>query len=291
MNTDQVTSPIVRYRTAKSSGLKIFYREAGELNMPAVLLLHGFPTSSHMFRGLIPLLADRYRVIAADLPGFGFTEAPPRTQFKYTFGCCWRHRRFHAHHRLDRYARSMFSIRRTPGFRLALAHPERVTGIISQNGNAYEEGLGDAWNPIQKYWKEPTRPTATRSAPSWALMEQSSSMSTARPTRVQPEAYWLDTVLLQRPGNTEIQLDLFLDYANNIKLYPAFQDYFRKHQPPFLATWGQNDPFFYPAGRKGVPARHTQGQGRLLRHGTLRAGDACPRDRNRDSRVPGPASW
>jgi pimeloyl-ACP methyl ester carboxylesterase len=239
------------HRFADVDGRKIFYREAGADTSPALLLLHGFPTSSHMFRDLIPALADDYHVVAPDLPGFGFSEAPDRAQFRYTFD----HLadvidRFTAVARLTRYAIYVFDYGAPVGFRLAMGHPERITAIISQNGNAYEEGLSEGWNPIQRYWKEPTpenraalrsflTPEATKGQYVYGVQEES---------LVAPESYTLDSALLARPGNDEIQLDLFLDYASNVALYPKFQEYFRTRRPPLLAVWGKNDPFFLPAG-------------------------------------------
>jgi len=232
-------------------GLKIFYREAGADTSPAVLLLHGFPTSSHMFRNLIPALANDYHVVAPDLPGFGFSEAPDRAQFRYTFD----HLadvidRFTAAARLARYAIYVFDYGAPVGFRLATGHPERITAIISQNGNAYEDGLSEGWNPIQRYWKEPTaknraalRNFLTPEATKWQYTHGVQDESL-----VAPESYTLDSALLARPGNDEIQLDLFLDYASNVALYPKFQEYFRTHRPPLLAVWGKNDPFFLPSG-------------------------------------------
>jgi pimeloyl-ACP methyl ester carboxylesterase len=248
------------YRTITVDGLRIFYREAGRPEAPAVLLLHGFPTSSHMFRDLIPLLAQRYRVVAPDLPGFGFSDAPDRSAFDYTFdrladviG------RFTDAVGLARFALYVFDYGAPIGFRLALAHPERITAIVSQNGNAYEEGLSEGWNPIQAYWREPTEarraalrdflaPEATRSQYTYGVPDEA---------LVAPESYTLDSTLLARPGNAEIQLDLFLDYASNVALYPRVQAYLRGHRPPLLAVWGRNDPFFVPAGaeafRRDVP--------------------------------------
>jgi pimeloyl-ACP methyl ester carboxylesterase len=239
------------HRFADVDGRKIFYREAGADTSPVLLLLHGFPTSSHMFRDLIPALADDYHVVAPDLPGFGFSEAPDRAQFRYTFD----HLadvidRFTAVARLTRYAIYVFDYGAPVGFRLAMGHPERITAIISQNGNAYEEGLSEGWNPIQRYWKEPTpenraalrsflTPEATKGQYVYGVQEES---------LVAPESYTLDSALLARPGNDEIQLDLFLDYASNVALYPKFQEYFRTRRPPLLAVWGKNDPFFLPAG-------------------------------------------
>jgi pimeloyl-ACP methyl ester carboxylesterase len=239
------------YRQATVDGSKIFYREAGPKNAPSILLLHGFPTSSHMFRELIPALADRYHVVAPDLPGFGFSDAPDRKQFRYTFENLAKViDRFTQTIGLDRYAIYFFDYGAPVGLRLALAHPERVTAIVSQNGNAYEEGLSEGWNPIQKYWKEPT--AENRAALRAFLQPETTKWQYTHGTQdeslVAPEAYTLDSALLARPGNDEIQLDLFLDYASNIALYPKFQEYFRTKRPPTLAVWGKNDPFFLPPG-------------------------------------------
>ncbi|MGO9132441.1 MAG: alpha/beta fold hydrolase [Methylovirgula sp.] len=241
----------VWHRTTEVDGIKIFYREAGSADAPAVLLLHGFPTSSHMFRGLIPALADSYRVIAPDLPGFGFSEAPERSRFPYTFA----HLAEVIDHftevlGLHRFALFVFDYGAPVGFRLALKHPERVTALISQNGNAYEEGLSEGWNPIQAYWRNPSE--ANRQALRDFLKPETTKWQythgVADETLIAPESYTLDSALLARPGNDEIQLDLFLDYASNVALYPAFQDYLRKHRPPLLAVWGRSDPFFLPPG-------------------------------------------
>jgi pimeloyl-ACP methyl ester carboxylesterase len=239
------------YHHAIVDGSKIFYREAGSKTAPTILLLHGFPTSSHMFRNLIPALADRYHVVAPDLPGFGFSDAPDRARFRYTF----EHLaevidKFTQTIGLDRFAIYVFDYGAPVGLRMALAHPERITAIISQNGNAYEEGLSQGWNPIQKYWKEATKenraalrdfltPEATKSQYLYGVLDE---------TLVAPETYQLDSALLARTGNDEIQLDLFLDYASNVALYPKFQEYFRAKQPPLLAVWGKSDPFFLPPG-------------------------------------------
>jgi len=239
------------YQYAAVGDHKIFYREAGPKTAPPVLLLHGFPTSSHMFRNLIPLLAERYHVIAPDLPGFGFSSAPDRTRFRYTFEHLAKTiGSFTEVIGLNRFAIYVFDYGAPVGLRLALEHPERITAIISQNGNAYEEGLSQGWNPIQKYWKEPTAenraalrdfltPDATKGQYLYGVPDE---------TLVAPEAYALDSALLARPGNDEIQLDLFLDYASNVSLYPKFQEYFRARRPPLLAVWGKNDPFFLPPG-------------------------------------------
>jgi pimeloyl-ACP methyl ester carboxylesterase len=239
------------YKNATVDGYNVFYREAGPKDSPTILLLHGFPTSSHMFRELIPALADHYHVVAPDLPGFGFSDAPDRKRFSYTFEQLAKiidH--FTQIIGLERYAIYVFDYGAPVGLRLALAHPERITAIISQNGNAYEEGLSQGWSPIEKYWKDPTpgnraalrdflTPDATRSQYLYGVQDE---------TRVAPEAYTLDSALLARPGNDEIQLDLFLDYASNVALYPKFQEYFRTKQPPLLAVWGKSDPFFLPPG-------------------------------------------
>jgi pimeloyl-ACP methyl ester carboxylesterase len=242
---------MIKYQHATVDGHKIFYREAGPKTAATILLLHGFPTSSHMFRNLIPALADRYHVVAPDLPGFGFSDAPDRKQFRYTFEQLAKViGSFIETIGLERFAIYVFDYGAPVGFRLALAHPERITAIISQNGNAYEEGLSDGWNPIQKYWKEPTaenraalreflKPEATQ----WQY-----SHGVPDTALLAPEAYQLDSALLARPGNDEIQLDLFLDYASNVALYPKFQEYFRTKRPPLLAVWGKNDPFFLPPG-------------------------------------------
>jgi pimeloyl-ACP methyl ester carboxylesterase len=239
------------YQHANVDSSRIFYREAGAKDTPVVLLLHGFPTSSHMFRNLIPLLADQFHVLAPDLPGFGFSDAPDRERFRYTFENLAKViDRFTQTLGLRRYAIYVFDYGAPVGFRLALVHPERITAIISQNGNAYEEGLSQGWNPIQKYWKEPTsknrealreflKPQATKSQYLYGVRDT---------TLVAPECYELDASLLARPGVDEIQLDLFLDYASNVAMYSRFQEYFRTAQPPLLAVWGDSDPFFVPAG-------------------------------------------
>ena len=242
---------MIHYHYATIEGHKIFYREAGAKDAPTLLLLHGFPTSSHMFRNLIPLLADRYHVIAPDLPGFGFSQSPGREDFRYTFeNLAHVVDHFTEEIHLDRYSIYIFDYGAPVGLRLALAHPERITAIISQNGNAYEEGLSQGWNPIQRYWKDPT--PANRAALKDFLTPEATKSQflhgVADETLVAPEAYELDSALLSRAGNEEIQLDLFLDYASNVALYPKFQAYFRTHHPPLLAVWGKNDPFFLPPG-------------------------------------------
>jgi pimeloyl-ACP methyl ester carboxylesterase len=250
----------IAYRHASIDGKRIFYREAGKPTAPAILLLHGFPTSSHMFRNLIPLLADRYRVVAPDLPGFGFSDAPDRAQFKYGFDrLADVIDRFTETIGLARFAIYVFDYGAPVGFRLALAHPERITAIISQNGNAYVEGLSEGWNPIQAYWKAPT---PENRAALRAFLEPDTARwqyvhGVVDETLVAPESYTLDSALLARPGNDEIQLDLFLDYASNVALYTKIQGYLRRKRPPLLAVWGKNDPFFLPPGaeafRRDIP--------------------------------------
>jgi pimeloyl-ACP methyl ester carboxylesterase len=244
---------MTKNQTIKTNGINLFYREAGKPQAPAVLLLHGFPTSSHMFRNLIPRLAETYHVVAPDMPGFGFSDAPPRGEFKYTFENLARAiGGFTEKLGLKRFAIYIFDYGAPVGLRLALAHPERIAAIISQNGNAYEEGLSEGWNPIQNYWKEPS--AANRAALRDFLKPEATKWQythgVADQSLVAPESYTLDSALLARPGNDEIQLDLFLDYASNVALYPEFQTFFRNHHPPLLAVWGQNDPFFLPAGAK-----------------------------------------
>jgi pimeloyl-ACP methyl ester carboxylesterase len=238
------------YHTQDVNGLKVFYRQAGALDAPTVLLLHGFPTSSHMFRDLIPVLAPHYRVIAPDLPGFGFSDAPSTSRFTYTFDrLADVMEKFTESLGLGRYALYVFDYGAPVGLRLAIRHPERITAIVSQNGNAYEDGLSAAWNPIQKYWEDPS-PENRTSLKAFLAPESTKWQYThgADESRVAPESYALDSALLARPGNEDVQLDLFLDYASNVKLYPRFQEYFRIHRPPTLAVWGKTDPFFLPAG-------------------------------------------
>ena len=238
----------LHYRKVDVDGLEIFYREAGSRGAPNLLLLHGFPTASHMFRDLIPLLSDRFHVIAPDLPGFGQSAMPGR-------GCTFDRMagiidRFTEILSLDRYAIYVFDYGAPTGFRLAAKHPERITAIISQNGNAYEEGLSEGWSPIRAYWENasPANREALRAflKPETTVWQYTHGVPDA--TAVSPDGYSLDNFYLQRAGADELQLDLFADYKSNVALYPAFQKYFRTHQPPFLAIWGRNDPFFLPAG-------------------------------------------
>lgn len=242
----------VRYQHVDADGVKVFYREAGEPDAPVVLLLHGFPSSSHMYRDLIPHLATRYRVIAPDLPGFGFTEVPADRDYHYSFDNLAKTvGSFVETLGLNRYALYVFDYGAPVGLRLAVAHPERVTALISQNGNAYLEGLGDAWDPIREYWQNPI--AANREVIRNAVLNIDGvryqyEHGVTHPELIAPESYTLDVLLMQRPGNDEIQLDLFLDYANNLKLYPAFQAFFKQTQVPTLVIWGKHDPFFIPPG-------------------------------------------
>lgn len=241
----------ISYRKASVDGLNIFYREAGRADAPTVLLMHGFPSSSHMYRDLIPLLAQDFHVIAPDLPGFGQSDVPSHTEFAYTFAnLASVMTRFTEQLKLDRFAVYVFDYGSPVGLRMGLQHPERITAIVSQNGNAYEEGLSDGWNPIRQYWQTPTQ--ANREALRMLLTAETTywqySHGVPDVTAISPDGYTLDAHYLARPGVDEAQLDLFLDYASNVALYPAFQDYFRTHRPPLLAVWGRNDPFFLPAG-------------------------------------------
>jgi pimeloyl-ACP methyl ester carboxylesterase len=241
----------IRYLTAEADGFKVFYREAGDTEAPKLLLLHGFPTSSHMFRELIPLLADRFHIVAPDLPGFGLSDMPAREHFSYTFANVARViERFTEVIGFDRFAMYVFDYGAPTGFRLAVRHPERITAIISQDGNAYEEGLSDGWTPIRAYWEDPS--LAKRNALRAFLTPETTrwqyTQGVPDPSMVSPDGQNLDNFYLMRPGADEIQLDLLGDYKSNVALYPTFQDYFRTHKPPLLAVWGKNDPFFVPPG-------------------------------------------
>ena len=246
-----VPYPRTSFHTVEADGVRVFYREAGPVDAPVLLLLHGYPSSSHMFRELIPRLATRYRLIAPDLPGFGFTSVPEARKYRYSFdSLATTIGAFVDALGLKLYTLYVFDYGAPVGFRLAIAHPERVTAIVSQNGNAYDDGLGDAWDPIRRYWAEPTaehrdalRQILTLEGTRWQYTH-----GVPNPEKVAPESYTLDAALLERPGVKDIQLDLFLNYASNIALYPVFQKYFREARPPLLAIWGKNDPFFIPPG-------------------------------------------
>jgi len=241
----------IRYRKVPVDGINVFYREAGTANSMKLLLLHGFPSAGHMFRDLIPQLADRFHIVAPDLPGFGQSDMPSRNDFKYTFA--------NISHviddftdsiRFDRYAVYVFDYGAPVGFRLAVKNPEKINAIISQNGNAYVEGLSDGWNPIRAYWKDNSQVNreALRGflAPETTVWQYTHGVPD--PTAVSPDGYSLDNFYLGRPGVAEVQLDLFGDYQSNVALYPKFQEYFRAHRPRLLAAWGKNDPFFLPSG-------------------------------------------
>lgn len=245
------TKPQVHYRFEQVGDVNIFYREAGDPAAPTVLLLHGFAASSYMWRDVIAALADGYHVIAPDLPAFGFTESPERGRYDYTFANLAKTvGQFTEQLKLDRYAIGVHDYGAPVGWRLALAHPSRVTAIISQNGNAYEEGLSTGWEPIQKYWSNPTQENRdalndfpTPESIKWQYVEGVTDTSA-----VAPDAYTLEGAKISQPGMADIQLDLLLDYATNVEKYPDFQAYFREHQPPLLAVWGKHDPFFLPPG-------------------------------------------
>ena len=250
-----------QFKTIDVDGTDIFYREAGDRSHPAILLLHGFPSSGHMFRDLIPELADRFHVVAPDLPGFGQSAMQPRETFRYSFD----HiadviDRFTEAVGLDRFAIYIFDYGAPVGLRIAAKHPERITAIVTQNGNAYVEGLSAAFNPVQAYWADPSE--ANRAALRGFLAPQTTlfqyTHGVADPSLVSPDGRTLDDYYLARPGADEIQLDLLLDYASNVAAYERFQAYFRGHQPPLLAVWGKNDPFFVPAGveafRRDLPS-------------------------------------
>ncbi|MEY8771702.1 alpha/beta fold hydrolase [Erwinia sp. ACCC 02193] len=250
-DTASAVASQVHYRYEQVDNVRIFYREAGNPEAPALLLLHGFAASSFMFRDLIPELAGRYHVIAPDLPAFGFTEAPARGEYAYTFSQLAKTiGQFTEQLKLNSYALMVHDYGAPVGWRLAVAHPERVTAIISQNGNAYEEGLGESWAPIQRYWHDPGQQNrnALQDFPTPASIKWQYLEGVTDKSLISPDGYTLEGLQISRPGNADIQLDLVLDYASNVAMYPDFQQYFRDYQPPLLAVWGQNDPFFLPAG-------------------------------------------
>ena len=250
----------IKYQTADVDGFKVFYREAGPSDGRKLLLLHGFPSAGHMFRDLIPLLADRIHVVAPDLPGFGQSDMPPRGKFSYTFDNIAKViERFTEVIGFDRFAVYVFDYGAPTGFRLAVRHPERITAIISQNGNAYEEGLSTGWNPIRAYWQDSSEANRSKLrdflAPQMTIWQYTEGVSDT--SLVSPDGYSLDNFYLARRGADEVQLDLFGDYKSNVALYPTFQKYFRAHKPRLLAAWGRHDPFFLPPGaeafRRDIP--------------------------------------
>jgi len=257
----------ISYRTTDVNGLTVFYRESGPSDAPKLLLLHGFPSAGHMFRDLIPQLADRFHVVAPDLPGFGQSDMPNRDSFIYSFEALTDViEGFTDEVGLDRYALYVFDYGAPIGFRLAVRRPERIAAIVTQNGNAYEAGLSDGWDPIRAYWREPTQ--ANRDAIRSLLQPETTvwqyTHGVTDPSSVSPDGYTLDNHYLARPCADEIQLDLFLNYASNIELYPAFQEYFRTHRPPLLAIWGRNDPFFLPVGAEAFKRDIPDADVRLL---------------------------
>jgi pimeloyl-ACP methyl ester carboxylesterase len=257
--------PAVHFRRVQADGVEVFYREAGPADAPVILLLHGFPASSFQFRELIPRLADRYRVIAPDLPGFGFTNVPAERRYVYTFDALAETiDKFTQALNLSKYVLYIFDFGAPTGLRLAVAHPERVTAIVSQNGNAYEEGFGAPWETLRKFWKDESKENReiVRKALGADGIRFQYLHGVSDPNLVAPESYTLDIALIERPGNMDIQLDLHLDYRNNVAVYPKFHDYFRTHQPPLLAIWGKNDAFFVPPGaeafKKDIPKAQVQ---------------------------------
>jgi pimeloyl-ACP methyl ester carboxylesterase len=246
-------SVTVRYKTVKVGDLDIFYREAGPKDAPTLLLLHGFPTSSQMFRNLIPAIADRYHVVAPDYPGYGHSSMPPHDKFAYSFDNLAKVMdEFTEKVGLTRYALYVMDYGAPVGYRLAVKHPERVTAIVVQNGNAYDEGLdNDFWKPIKAYWNEPNskaKRDAIRNLVTYEATKWQYVTGVKDPDLVSPDGAAHDQFLLDRKGNDEIQLDLFLSYGSNPPLYPSWQEYFRKHQPPMLIVWGKNDQIFPAAG-------------------------------------------
>jgi pimeloyl-ACP methyl ester carboxylesterase len=241
----------IQYHNIEVNGLNVFYREAGAKNAPTILLLHGYPTSSFMFRNLIPILSTDYHVIAPDLPGFGYSDAPGHEHFDYTFDNLYKTMQaFIEKLELKRFALYVFDYGAPVGFRLAVANPEKITGIISQNGNAYVEGLSGEWNPIQQYWKDPSAENrnALKGFVSKEMTKFQYLQGVADPSLIAPETYTLDQHFLDRPGSLDIQLDLLRDYKTNVELYLKFQAYFREKLPKFLAVWGNKDPYFLPTG-------------------------------------------
>ncbi|WP_397473727.1 alpha/beta fold hydrolase [Pusillimonas sp.] len=256
-----------RYEFIQVDDVEVFYRDAGPRDAPVILLLHGFPSASHMFRDLIPLLADRFRLIAPDLPGFGQTRSPPRGAFEYTFNnLADVISGFTEAMSLDRYALYVFDYGAPVGLRVAMRNPDRVWAIVSQNGNSYIEGFSDQWGPWETYWREPNAANreACRESLSPEVIRNWQYGTGAEPELLSPDGYELDIAYMARPGAEEIQLDLILDYRSNVALYSAFQSYFREHLPPLLAVWGRHDPAFVPAGAAAYKQDLPEAEVRLL---------------------------
>lgn len=250
-NAANTSATNIHYRQTKVNGQTIFYREAGQSGAPIILLLHGYPSSSHMFRNLIPILSVKYHVIAPDLPGFGYSDAPDRTKYAYTFdNLAKTMQSFIDQIGLKRFAVYVFDYGAPVGFRLATANPEKITGIISQNGNAYEEGLSKIWDPIQKYWQNDTSENRNALKDTYTIEGTKFQYFTgvSDTSLIAPESYTFDQYFLDRPESLEIQLDLIKDYKSNVMLYPKFHEYFRTYKPKLLAVWGNKDPFFLPPG-------------------------------------------
>ena len=255
------------YHRVDVDDISVFYRRAGDPTKPTLLLLHGFPSSSHMFRDLIPMLADRFHLIAPDIPGFGQSDSPSRAKFSYTFDNLAKViARFIEILGIERFALYAFDIGAPIGFRIAMGHPERVAAIISQNGNAYEDALGEVWEPIRRYWADPTKPNreALREIMKPAAIRWQYEHGVSRLPLISPDGYSLDAFYMARPDAEEIQLDIALDYASNVAMYPAFQAYFREHQPRLLAIWGDKDPFFLAVGAEAFRRDLPNAEVRLL---------------------------
>lgn len=247
------TIPLTRISTVQADGVEIFYRSAGSPSAPVILLLHGFPSSSHMFRNLIPLLSTKYHVIAPDLPGYGFTVVPAERKYQFSFASLTRTvEAFVDALKISKFAVYIFDYGSPTALRLALDRPQAITAIITQNGNAYDEGLGaDFWAPIQAYWKSDSKEDREKiraAALNFDLTKWQYTFGSPHPNDIPPEAYYLDAVLMDRPGNQDIQLDLLRDYQTNVTLYPKFHEYFRTSGVPVLAVWGKNDPIFIAPG-------------------------------------------
>jgi pimeloyl-ACP methyl ester carboxylesterase len=260
--------PSVRHSTVQVGPANVFYREAGTQGQPVLLLLHGFANSSHYFRHLMPKLAGRFHLIAPDLPSFGFTTVEEGADYQFTFASLTRTiQGFVNELSLRRFAMYVFDYGAPVGFNLAVANPDSISAIVSQNGNAYEEGLGAApWAPLRAYWTQPSPAIRETIKERMSLdgVREAYFQGVSEPSRIEPEAYWLDAALLARPGMMELQTDLKLDYKSNIERYPLYQEYLRTHRPPLLAIWGKNDDFFIPAGAEAFKRDVPDADVRLL---------------------------